>query len=78
MTAIIVSILRILLPLLVLFLVWRFVIPRMRRPYQAKSERINVDAQVVNTEQHKVNLEDYKSSDVYYKPQSTSKKSNEH
>ena len=59
------AILRLILPILVIFILWKFLAPRLR-PSQ-KSDRIDVDAKVVNSEPTKVNLKDYEASEVYVK-----------
>jgi len=67
--ATILAILRFLLPILVIFFIWRFLVPRMRPSQQQQSSRIDVDARVVNSEQRKVDLEDYEASEVFVKKQ---------
>lgn len=66
--AIILGILRIVVPLLIIFLLARFLLPRYLRSRQQQSDRINVDATVVNSEQNKVNDDDIKQ----YEPSKTS------
>ena len=68
MTALI-AVLRMLLPLVIIIVIMRFVLPRLRGSGQQRSDRIDVDATVVKSEPHKVNLDDYEPSEVYVKRQ---------
>jgi len=63
----ILAILRLLLPILVVFIIWKLLMPRLRPSGQ--QGRIDVDATVVSSEQKKVNLEDYEASEVFVKKQ---------
>ena len=63
------AILRLVLPILILFLIWRFFLRRFMRPRKQPSDRIDVDATVVKSEQNKVDLEDYEPSEIYVKQQ---------
>ena len=63
---VIIGILRAVIPLLAVFLLMRFLMPRFRRSEQ-RSDRIDVDATVVNSEQNKVDLNEYEPSQVYVK-----------
>ncbi|MDR2035402.1 MAG: hypothetical protein LBP91_01820 [Coriobacteriales bacterium] len=75
--ALLVALLRIVLPLIILAIILRFVLPRIRQTGQKRSDRIDVDATVVGSEQLEVDLEGYEPSEVYVKQQSLQKEENE-
>jgi hypothetical protein len=66
--AILTTLMRILLPILLIFLAWKFLLPLLRRSGQSAS-KIDVDAEVVSSEPLKVDLDEYEASDVYVKHQ---------
>jgi len=63
------AILRLLIPIAIVFFAWRYLMPRIRGSQQQQSGRIDVDVRVVNSEQHKVDLEEYENSEVFVKKQ---------
>ena len=61
------ALLRILMPLIIIFFIWKVFLPRLRKGQQQGSDTIKTDATVVSSEQLKVDLEDYESSEVFVK-----------
>lgn len=65
--AVLISILRFVLPLIVVLIIGQFIMPRIRRTNQGPSDRVDVDATVISSEPHKINLDDFEPSEVYIK-----------